>query len=308
MSETNETSNLEVSPEEMLENARKQARNADLIWRVATVLSLAITFSYLIFLYWGHLLSSSNIMIRIAIGVGLLILIFVCVYILPVFLKTQAKYRRYSVLYKNTYLKPYLEESFKGGEYEDYSKVSIKELTEFSLFKKSRSAEANDCVFGTYKGIDFKRYDLALRYKKSNSTSDCVLIVCNIKTKLKDELQIIENNFKLGGESYEQPENLCKILSGSDRFDKKYDVYAENQSDGEKFLRNNLLKRFTRLAVKGSIAAFFDKKRVYLVIRRKKDVMEAPLYRKVDRKRCEKEADIEVDIIKEWIDLLHDCI
>ena len=102
----------------------------------------------------------------------------------------------------------------------------------------------------------------------------------------------------------EQPDNHQKYLSGSESFDKKFDVYATEEKEAEKLLSSKLMKNFEKLFAKGTIAAFIDGKHAYLVISRKKDVMEAPLYSPMDPKRCEKEASIEVDIIRNWIELL----
>lgn len=296
----------EVSKEkiEELNKAQKEARTADFIGKAAGAASLILTFAYIIFLYWGHILDTTNLAVRIGIAIGLLVLILVTTYYLPVFLKTARKYRTYSILYKNTYLKPILEASFQKGEYQDYAKISLKDMMDFALFKKSRSAQANDCVTGTYKGIDFSRYDLALKYGKGNAESDCVLIACELHTGIKGDVQVIQNSFKIGGESYEQPDNHQKYLSGSESFDKKFDVYATEEKEAEKLLSSKLMKNFEKLFAKGTIAAFIDGKHAYLVISRKKDVMEAPLYSPMDPKRCEKEASIEVDIIRNWIELL----
>ena len=246
--------------------------------------------------------------LRYVFIVLLLLLVFFCIYLLPVLLKKNKKYKAYSLAYKMAYVKPLLEETFGEGTYSETEKVSLKEITEFSMIRKAKSAMANDCVNGVYDSVPFLRYDLTLRYDKKGATTDCVLIATDIKTHLKDELQIIHEQFRIGGSDYEQPEGYCKILSGKDAFDKKFNIYTKDQKEGEKFAKDLPFKDLEKLSHKTPIAIFFDRKKVYLVIKRDKDVMEAPIYRPVREERCLKEAGEEVEIIKSWIRILKDCV
>ena len=296
----------EMTREQKLNKMRKDYCAVETLWLFMCIVSLLGTFVYLFFVYKMGLFSGSPL--KIIFIVVLLLLVMFCIYLLPVILKKNKKYKVYSTEYKKAYIKPLLEETFGEGSYSPEEKVSIKEITEFSLLKKAKSALANDCVDGVYAGVPFLRYDLTLRYDKKGATADCVLIATEIKTHLKEELQIVHNQFKIGGSDYEQPEGYCKVLSGDDSFDKKFSVYAREQDEGEKFAKKVEHAKLEKLAKKAPIAVFFDKKKVYLVIKRDKDVMEAPVYRPVKQERCIKEASEEVEIIKNWISILKDCV
>ena len=301
-----EEASEELTREQKLNKMRKDYCTVETVWLLMCILSLLGTFAYLFFVYKMGLFSGSPL--KIIFIIVLLALVTFCIYLLPVILKKNQKYKAYSTEYKKAYIKPLLEETFGEGTYSHEEKISIKEITEFSLLKKAKSALANDCVNGVYEGVPFLRYDLTLRYDKKSATADCVLIACEIKTHLKEELQIVHNQFKIGGADYEQPEGYCKVLSGKENFDKKFCIYAREQEEGEKFAKKTEHARLEKLAKKAPIAVFFDKKKVYLVIKRDKDVMEAPVYRPVREDRCLKEAGEEVEIIKTWISLLKDCV
>ncbi|MBO4347166.1 MAG: DUF3137 domain-containing protein, partial [Lachnospiraceae bacterium] len=134
------------------------------------------------------------------------------------------------------------------------------------------------------------------------------MIVTQIKTGLKSEVQIIGNDFKIGGMDYNQPETYCKILSSNEKFDSRFSVYAKEQDDGQKFLKAALASKISGFKAGGPIALFFDKDEVSLIVRKKKDAMEAPVYKKVKKETAIKEANEEVKIIREWIEILNDCL
>ena len=304
MGDTKEEKTL--TREERLNQMRKNFRKIESIWLIACGASLLGTFVYLFFVYKRKILAGSPL--RFVFIVLLLLLVFFCIYLLPVLLKKNKNYRDYSLAYKNAYVKPLLEETFGEGTYSETEKVSLKDITEFSMLRKAKSASANDCVNGVYENVPFLRYDLTLRYDKKGGSTDCVLIATDIKTHLSDETQIIHDQFKISGADYEQPEGYCKILSGKDSFDKKFSIYTKNQKEAEKFAKDLPFKELEKLSHKTPIAIFFDRKKVYLVIKRDKDVMEAPIYRPVKEERCLKEAGEEVEIIKSWIRIVKECV
>ena len=305
MENTNEEKKVEtLSPEDEVNALRVKYLKADIIWKIVSVLVFILTGIY-IFLVFKKIIDlelyASSIIVLV-----LLVLIFICIYMLPHFLKTNSKHKAYSTRYKEVYLKPTLKEAFTDGDYTDYEKISTRDLTRNSMLKKAKSAIANDCVRGVYKKTPFLRYDLALRYGKKKAGSECVMIVTQIKTGLKSEVQIIGNDFKIGGMDYNQPETYCKILSSNEKFDSKFSVYAKEQDDGQKFLKAALASKISGFKAGGPIALFFDKDEVSLIVRKKKDAMEAPVYKKVKKETAIKEANEEVKIIKEWIEILND--
>ena len=307
MENINEEKKVEtLSPEDEVNALRVKYLKADIIWKIVSVLVFILTGTY-IFLVFKKIIDlelyASSIIVLV-----LLVLIFICIYMLPHFLKTNSKHKAYSTRYKEVYLKPTLKEAFTDGDYTDYEKISTRDLTRNSMLKKAKSAIANDCVRGVYKKTPFLRYDLALRYGKKKAGSECVMIVTQIKTGLKSEVQIIGNDFKIGGMDYNQPETYCKILSSNEKFDSKFSVYAKEQDDGQKFLKAALASKISGFKAGGPIALFFDKDEVSLIVRKKKDAMEAPVYKKVKKETAIKEANDEVKIIKESIEFLNYCL
>ena len=307
MENTNEEKKVEtLSPEDEVNALRVKYLKADIIWKIVSVLVFILTGTY-IFLVFKKIIDlelyASSIIVLV-----LLVLIFICIYMLPHFLKMNSKHKAYSTRYKEVYLKPTLKEAFTDGDYTDYEKISTRDLTRNSMLKKAKSAIANDCVRGVYKKTPFLRYDLALRYGKKKAGSECVMIVTKIKTGLKSEVQIIGNDFKIGGMDYNQPETYCKILSSNEKFDSRFSVYAKEQDDGQKFLKAALASKISGFKAGGPIALFFDKDEVSLIVRKKKDAMEAPVYKKVKKETAIKEANEEVKIIREWIEILNDCL
>jgi hypothetical protein len=303
---TDNTKPEEETREQRLNGMRREFRKTESLWLACCGLSLIATFAYLFLIYKMNLLAGSPL--KYIFIVVLLLVVFFCIYFLPIFLKKNKKYKVYSTEYKKAFIKPLLEEAFGEGTYTGTEKMSLDGITDFSLLRKAKGAMANDCVNGVYDQVPFLRYDLTLRYDKKSATTDCVLIATDIKTHLKDELQIIHDKFKISGADYDHPEGYGKVSSGKDSFDKKFSVYAKDVKEGERFAKKLNYSKLEKLARKDPIAVFFDKKKVYLVIKRDKDVMEAPVYHSVKEERCIKEAKEEVDIIKSWIDFLKDCV
>lgn len=295
-----------VFTDEEIDALRKKYRNADIIWKTASVFVVLLSAAFVVALFKKWL--SFELMIDAIIALVILLLIFFCVYLLPHFLKMSSKLKEYSTAYKAAFLRPTLEDAFSDGSYKDYDKVSTKDLTKISMLKKARSAEANDCVRGNYNGISFSRYDLALRYGKKKATSTCVMIVADIKTHIRHEVQIVNKDFNIGGMTYEQPEDFCKILSSNESFDKKYNIYAKEQDEGKKFADDRFVNKIAKFKAGGPIAVFADNDNVYLIVRKKRDAMEAPVYNSVKRKQAVKEAKEEVDLIKDWMDILKTCV
>lgn len=295
-----------VLTDEEIDALRKNYRNADIIWKAASVFVIFLSAAFVVALFKKWL--AFEFVVDAIIALVILVLIFICVYLLPHFLKMSSKLRAYSTAYKAAFLSPTLEEAFSDGSYKDYDKVSTKDLTKISMLKKARSAEANDCVRGTYNGIVFSRYDLALRYGKKKGTSTCVMIVVDIKTHIKHEVQIVNKDFNIGGMTYEQPEDFCKILSANEAFDKKYNIYAKEQEEGKKFVDDRFVGKIVKFKAGGPIAVFADNDNVYFIVRKKKDAMEAPVYSKINRKQAVKEAKEEVELIKDWLDIIKTCI
>lgn len=292
--------------EDQLNALRKKYLLTDNVWKISSVGVLLVALIY-IFLEFSRVIDV-DFYVNAIVAVIILAALFFCIYLLPHLLKSNSKQKEYFTKYKETYLKPTLEDAFSNGEYTDYEKVSSRDLTKITILKKAKGAVANDCIRGKYKNINFCRYDLALRYGKKKASSNCVLIITDIKTRLKSEVQIVENNFEVGGIEYEQPESFCKILSKDDKFDEKFSVYAKDQDDGEKFLRNSLVNKIRKFKVNGPFAIFCDKGEMCLIIKKKKDAMEAPIHTPVREKKAIKDAMEKVEIIKDWIEILEDCL
>lgn len=284
--------------EEELNELRKRCLRRDTGWKLITLILAVVTVLYILGVLF-YKLDFIPFPLNMFIAAFLILLTLGSIYFLPRLFKTERIYNEYSEKYKNTFLKPVMEANFAGAEYMIQDKVSVKAITEFSMLRKASKAVANDVVRGTCENVSFERFDLALRLK--SYVTDCVIINCNIKTHIDEDVQIIANKFNVAGEALKQPEDYCKVISGDEEFDKKYNVYAKKQDDGKKVLSNSFVKVLKDLKFGGPAAIFIDDKRIYCVSTRKHDVMEAPIYSKPKKEKCEKEANKEVAIIKNWM-------
>lgn len=291
---------------EKLNQLRKAYRNADIIWKAVTILVIILAIVFIILAYLKVMFADG--ITRVVLSVLFLLAIPFCLYVLPMLLKMPSKFKTYNTEYKTKFLQEEIHKEFPKADYKVKDRISIKEISECSMIKKARSANANDCIEGTYKGIDFLRYDIELTYKKSHNASDCVLIACSNKTELKSEVQIVERKFCIGKNAYEKPEGYLEYTAKDEDFDKQFAVYVENPQEADGFVDKELMKKIAKFSGGGPIAAFFDKKKVYLIIKRNKDSMEAPIYKKVKESACRKEAERESEVIKKWLQLLDDCV
>lgn len=296
----------ELSQVDKLNEMRKTYRNADIIWKCITTAVVILAFVYIYFSYMKLMFEDGPL--RVILAIVFLVAIPFCLYVLPMILKMSSKFKVYNTEYKNNFLQEKINQEFPKADYKAQERISIKEISECSMIKRARSASANDCIEGTYRGVDFLRYDMELSYKKRRKVSDCVLIACNNRTELHSEIQIVQKDFRIGKVAYEKPESYSVYVSGNDSFDKEFAVYAQNVEEAVKFVDRELMRKLNKFSGGGPIAAFFDKKKVYLIIRRKKDSMEAPVYKAVKENACRKEAEKEAEVIRNWIELLHDCV
>ncbi len=297
---------VELTQVEKLNELRKKYRNADMLWKFITIVVILLA---LVFIYMAYVkLVFDDGFLRIIIACVLLLAIPFCLYVLPLLLKMSTKFKAYNTEYKNVFLQEKIHEELPRADYKAKDRISIKEISECSMIRKARSANANDCIEGTYKGVDFLRYDMELSYKKSGRVSDCVLIACTNRTELDNEVQIIQRNFKIGKQEYEKPEGYQEYVSEDEKFNREFVVYTVDQETAAAFVDKELMRKMRRFSGGGPVAAFFDKKKVYLIIRRKKDAMEAPVYKAVRENACRKEAEKEAEVIKNWVDLLYDCV
>ncbi len=297
---------VSITQEEHLNQLRKKFRNADIIWKVVTVAVIIVAFVYIYLAYVKLVFSDGPL--RTIFAVTVLVAIPFCLYVLPFLLKMSSKYKKYNTEYKNIFLQKKICDELPKADYKAKERISIKEISECSMIKRARSASANDCIEGTYKGIDFLRYDMELSYKKSRKISNCVLIACSNRTELNSEIQIVQKDFMIGKSGYEKPEGYIPFTGGNEDFDKKFNIYVQNEQDAGAFIDKEFIKKISKFSGGGPIAAFFDKKEVYLIINRKKDSMEAPVYRGVKESQCKREAEKETDIIKKWLQFLDDCV
>lgn len=293
----------ELTLEQKLNEKRKAYRNGDLLYKSISIAVIVLSMAYAVGLFMGFLADWD--VVRYILGIVLLVAMFFSIFILPRILKLSKKYKEYSLEYKTMFLKPVIESELPKAEYKESDKISTKEVSECSLLKKANKAIANDCVSGNYDGVDFLRYDMELSYGNSKASSDCVLIVCNNRTVLDHEIQVISSKFAVGKAAYEKPESLLPYISGDEAFDKKFKMYVENREEADTVLNKDLQKKLSKFSAGGPFAVFFDKKKVYLVIRRKKDSLEAPVYKEAKESACRKEAEKEVAIIQKWIELLN---
>lgn len=291
--------------EEELNGLRQKCLIHDFEWKLITLFLSALTVAYILGVLF-HKLDFITFPLSMIIAAVLILLTLGSTYFLPRLFKTEKIYNEYSLKYKMTFLKPALESNFPDSQYFANDKVSVKEITELSMLRKAKYASANDVLRGTLNGINFERFDLALRIEKKSGISDCVIIHSNIRTHLDDNVQIISKKFNLAGDVLTQPEKYCSILSGNEDFDEKYTVYVKNQEDGKRILKSSFVKNLPKLKLGGPIAVFADAKKIYCISIRKKDVMEAPIYVKPKQEKCEKEANKEAGILKDWLDFLKD--
>lgn len=298
-----QTTKEEKSPKDKINELRIKYRNADLICKIASALSVVAILVYIGVLFYNKTFFTSSPW-KIVVSVILLVFMFGSMYILPIILKNNAKRREYSSAYKTYFLKPALEDAFAGGEYNTEEKISVKDLSEMSVLKKAHKAVANDCVRGTYKGVSFLRYDITLQFEKKSAVTDCIMIVCDSDLKVKTEISLVSYKFKIGGKEYEQPEDFCRILSSLQEFNKKYSVYAKDQAKAEDFLEEKIYKKFLKHFFSSPVAAFFDRDKAILVIKTSKDVLEAPVYSSINESKCKKETEQQIEIIKNWIEFI----
>ncbi len=297
---------IELTQVEKLNELRKKYRNADLLWKLITVVVIILA---IVFIYMAYMkIVFDEGLLRVIVACVFLLAIPFCLYILPLILKMSTKFKAYNTEYKNVFLQEKIYAELPKADYKAKDRISIKEISECSMIRKARSANANDCIEGTYKGVDFLRYDMELSYKKSRKVSDCVLIACTNRTELDGEVQVIQRDFKIGKQLYEMPEGYQEYATDDEKFNKEFVVYTAGQEIAASFVDKEFMRKLSRFNGGGPIAAFFDKKKVYLIIKRKKDAMEAPVYKAVKENACRKEAEKEAEVIKSWVDLLHDCV
>ena len=139
----------EMTREQKLNKMRKDYCAVETLWLFMCIVSLLGTFVYLFFVYKMGLFSGSPL--KIIFIVVLLLLVMFCIYLLPVILKKNKKYKMYSTEYKKAYIKPLLE----NFDYDDVKDI-IEEIRSMSsdefYLKFEAKGDAFEWVYPPAKG------------------------------------------------------------------------------------------------------------------------------------------------------------
>ncbi len=286
------------------EDIREKCKKRDMLWKGVWILIMVAALVYLYLVFAKNILSDGYVG-RIVVSSIIIVVVFFWVYVMPYILGTERLYREYAKAFKTDVIEPVFKDAFAEATYRGFDKSQLREIKDSGLLKKARSAVATDSVRGSYDKVDFVRYDIELSTKERKSARiESVWITCDIKTKIKEEMQIICEDFKIGKNAYPQPEGFFKMQTEDEDFDNKFSVYVKGDKNKKDILDSSFRRHLTKLEKKNPFMIGFEKNQVHVVIKRKKDSLEVPLYGRVNQKKYQDEAQDEVDVVKEIIKLL----
>jgi len=187
---------------------------------------------------------------------------------------------------------------FYNLDYSPFSGINRQTVYKTNLFPDFDRFSSEDYIQGEYKGVELKLSEIELiKIVKSGSGKDASYT----ENKVFSGLFIITDFHKrFSSTSYILPNKWIKIGVGlpsiykrvdleDPTFEKKFDVYSDNQIESRYILTPSFMERIVALSKMGDIRCCFIDKQMIIALELNKDFLpELSLYEVIDKERVKK--------------------
>ncbi len=288
---------------EELENLRLKIKRRYIICLIFTIIATIFTVSY------------NFMLIIFPIALGMIITAIAT-------FKLDARYKS---LFKKTFVVKALEKKFTDLIYEPEHGISYATIADTNMMYMGDRYHSEDYVSAKYKDIKFEQSDVHIEEEHETTDSDgntsttYVTIfhgrwmIFDFNKTFKADVQIAQKGF---GNSKVKTFTLFgnkndvfkKVSMESESFNKKFNVYAQNEHDAFYIITPSLMSKIEKLDElnKGKLLLCFIDNRLHIGINDNKDSFEPDsVFKKIDEEKINTRILQDIEVITQFIDELN---
>lgn len=237
-------------------------------------------------------------------------------------IKLQNQYRK---MFKDTFVRKSLEDKFTDLIYEPDKGISYNTIAETKMIDMGDQDKycSEDYISAKYKNIKLEQSDVCIREEHEstdsdgNTSSSIVTLfkgrwmIFDFNKEFKANVQVAQKGFQNAKRKrfFGKEEELFKKVSmESEEFNKKFNVFAQDEHDAFYILTPSLMERLEKLISinKGKIMLCFIDNKLHVVINDGKDSFEpGSVFKKIDEQKSINKISDEIDTITQFVDELN---
>ena len=218
--------------------------------------------------------------------------------------------KEYKKLYKETFVRAVLSETFDNVEYYWERGFDQQAVRGFALTRLGNIFRSEDYLRARYKGNNFEQADVTIKYKTHGKNSHTTtyfkgrMFAFDVPEKSVVSVQVFSNNYLYRAGTIEKFK-MNKVQMESEHFNKEFDVNSMNMMDAFLVLTPQMMERIQKIKYTyGNVGMHFYRNKLYVGINMQGDAFDGSLNRKIDY-FTEKQATMrDVQVIKDIIDTL----
>ena len=276
---------------------------------------------------------------RYIIGTGILIALVILsiiffrnVVILPfifiigivlIIISTAKLNKKYRKEFKNVFVLKSLEDKFTDLFYDPNAGIPYSTIAATEMMRMGDIYHSEDLISAKYKDIKFEQADVHIQEEHEstdsdgNTTTTYVTIfkgrwmIFDFNKEFKANVQISQKGFgnsKVKRFFGKKEEKFKKVSMESETFNKKFNVFAQNEHDAFYIITPSLMERIERLDEKnkGKLLFCFIDNRLHIGIYDNKDSFEpGSVFKRIDEQEIIKRISGEIETITQFVDELN---
>ena len=232
---------------------------------------------------------------------------------------------KYRITFKKIFVVKALESKFTDLIYEPNRGIPYETISATNMMHMGDRYNSEDFISAKYNGIKFEQADVHIEEEHTSTDSDgdttttYVTIfkgrwmIFDFNKSFKADVQIVQKGFgnsKVKTMSlFGKKDDLFKKISmESESFNKRFNVYAQNEHDAFYIITPSLMSRIERLddLNKGKLLLCFINNRLHIGIYDNKDSFEPySVFKKINEEKLIKKISDDVEMITQFVDELN---
>ena len=230
--------------------------------------------------------------------------------------KLKSEYRR---KFKNEFVLKSLQQQFTDLQYIPEKGIPYRTIADTKMMWMGDSYNSEDYISARYKNIRFEQADVHIEDKSTDSDGNTTYttifkgrwMIFDFNKEFKANVQISQKGF---GNSRvitlfgKKEERLKKVSMESETFNKKFNVYAQNEHDAFYIITPSLMERIERLANmnKGKLLFCFIDNKLHIGIYDNKDSFEpGSVFKEINVEEILQKISGDIGTITQFVDELN---
>lgn len=226
---------------------------------------------------------------------------------IPLFIISQLKFKKLSVLFKEHYIQPEIAKLIEDAVFLPKEGLTKEFVYSSGILKKEDRFSSEDYLEGTIKSRKFKSSDIHLQDVRSNGKTTTVVTV------FQGRFFEIEFDKKFENDVFVFPNFLHRYSLGrgmelidveSIIFNKKFDVFSKDQQSAFYLLKPRFIEKLLEFHdIHKRVFYGFKDNKAYIAIDTRKDAFDLKMFKHIDE-HFFKEIKLEIKLIEDLIDLI----